>query len=157
MHLRYRLAGPIDDIALRHLAHVEKHVLAHFNVLAEGQIRHKQAAAGALGPLDGVALGVGVVPQGLCRLLKAGKAQGFLQLGQLGLAVDIDQVILVPEPVDEPLFVLLTENEVGGGREWLPLPAPWKAAAVPRSGLQKNRANAPLARPVSRDRTHPPP
>ena len=120
VHLRYRLAGPIDDIALRHLAHVEKHVLAHFNVLAEGQIRHEQAAAGALGPLDGVALGVGVVPQGLCRLLKARKAQGFLQLGQLGLAVDIDQVILVPEPVDEHLFVLLTENEVGGGREWLP-------------------------------------
>ena len=70
-------------------------------MLAEGQIRHKQPPAGALGPLDGVALRVGIVPQGLRRLLQAREAQGLFQLGQLGLAVDIDQVVLVPEPIDE--------------------------------------------------------
>ena len=80
--------------------HEEENVFPHFDMPAKGQIRHEQPPAGALGALDGEALCRGVLPQLIGGLLQTGKAQGFLQLCQLRRAVDVDEVVLIPEPVD---------------------------------------------------------
>jgi hypothetical protein len=76
-------------------------------VLTEGQIRHEQTAAGALRPLDGEALRCGVPPQLVGGVRQTGEVQRPFQLCQLCLAVDIDQVIFVLEPVDMHGGVLL--------------------------------------------------
>ena len=44
----YRRVGPVDHIALLHLAHEKEDVFAHLNMLTEGQIRHEKPSAGAL-------------------------------------------------------------------------------------------------------------
>ena len=98
--LCHRRVQPVDDVALLHLTHIEEDVFAHLDVLAEGQIRHKQPPAGALGPLDGKALRCGVLPQLVGRFLQSGEVQRPFQLCQLCRAVDLDQVIFVLEPVD---------------------------------------------------------
>ena len=106
----HRRVGPVDHIALLHLAHEKEDVFAHLDVLAEGQIRHEQPPAGAFGALDGVALRRGMLPQGVGGLLKTGEAQRFLQLGQLCGAVDVDEIVFVLEPVDAHGIDLLVDD-----------------------------------------------
>lgn len=105
--LGYGCIRPVDHIALLHFTHIEEDILPHLDVLAEGQVRHEQASAGALGPLDGQPLRGGVAAQGVGGLLQAGEVQGALQVGQLGGAVDVDQMVLVLEPMDLHGAVLL--------------------------------------------------
>ena len=107
LSFRHRRVQPVDDVALLHLPHVEEDVLAHLDVLAEGQVGYEQPPAGALGALDGKALRRGVLPQLVGGLLQAGEVQRALQLRQLRFAVDVDQVIFVLEPVDAQWVLLL--------------------------------------------------
>ncbi len=82
-------------------------------MFTEGQIRHEKPSAGALRPLDGEALCRGMLPQLVGRLLQAGEAQRFLQLRQLCRAIDVNQVILVLEPVDaQGMYLLLVMQAV---------------------------------------------
>ena len=104
---RHRRIKPVYDVAFLHLAHEKEDILPHLDMLAEGQIRHEQPPAGALGPLDGKALRRGMLPQLVGRLLQAGEVQRFLQLRQLGRAVDVDKIVLVLEPVDTNGMCLL--------------------------------------------------
>ena len=77
----------MDDVALRKLAHIEEDVLAHLDVLVKDEIRHEQASARALGPLDGQPLCRRVVAQLRGRRRQARELQRLL--GKKTMEVEI--------------------------------------------------------------------
>ena len=80
-------------------------------MLTKSQIRHKKPSAGALRSLDGEALRCGMLPQLIGRLLQTGEVQRFLQLRQLRRTVDVNEIVLILEPVDTHGMSLLGDDK----------------------------------------------